>query len=165
MPFKFSRLTIALLLAFTASALRADDSQVITALRAADDERVAAILAVAPERLNAILSDQLHYAHSSGKIDTKPSFIAALTARQVIYESVNYSRRDFRLVAPGVALMSGQAKVNVRNGAQPMELDLCYLAVWREENGRWRFLAWQSTKVPPPAATPSAEIAPKTVPR
>ena len=25
------------------------------------------------------------------------------------------------------------------------------LAVWREEKGQWRFLAWQSNKVPPPA--------------
>ena len=28
--------------------------------------------------------------------------------------------------------------------------DLNYLAVWREEKGKWRFLAWQSCKNPPP---------------
>jgi hypothetical protein len=26
-----------------------------------------------------------------------------------------------------------------------------YLAVWREEKGHWRFLAWQSCKLPTPA--------------
>jgi hypothetical protein len=26
-----------------------------------------------------------------------------------------------------------------------------FLAVWREEKGQWRFLAWQSCKLPPPA--------------
>jgi len=29
-----------------------------------------------------------------------------------------------------------------------MDSVLSYLAVWREENGQWRFLAWQSCKLP-----------------
>ena len=30
-------------------------------------------------------------------------------------------------------------------------LDLNFLTVWREEGGKWRFLAWKSCKNPPPA--------------
>jgi len=29
-----------------------------------------------------------------------------------------------------------------------MDSVLSFLAVWREENGKWRFLAWQSCKLP-----------------
>ena len=133
--------------------LRADEAQIIATVRAADDERVAATLAANAQRLETVLSDQLHYAHSSGKIDTKATFVDALVTRHTVYESIEYEQRNFRLISPEVALMSGRAKVKVRSGEQKIDLDLVYLAVWREENGRWRFLAWQSTKLPPPAVT------------
>jgi hypothetical protein len=32
-------------------------------------------------------------------------------------------------------------------------MDLSYLAVWRQEGGQWRFLAWQSCRMP---ETPAA---------
>jgi hypothetical protein len=32
-----------------------------------------------------------------------------------------------------------------------------FLAVWREEKGQWRFLAWQSCKLPPPAPAEKAK--------
>jgi len=38
-----------------------------------------------------------------------------------------------------------------KNSGQTGLLDLNYLAVWRQEGGRWRFLAWQSCKNPSPA--------------
>ena len=143
-------LVFCLFAASLTTGLHADEAEIIATVRAADDERVAATLAANAQRLETILSDQLHYAHSSGKIDTKASFVEALISHRTVYESIEYGQRDFRLISPGVVLMSGRVKVNVRSGPQKIDLDLCYLAVWREENGRWRFLAWQSTKLPPP---------------
>jgi len=34
-----------------------------------------------------------------------------------------------------------------------MTTGISYLAVWRLEKGQWKFLAWQSCKIPP--ATPA----------
>ncbi len=57
-----------LLLALVAGPLAAAEDKVIAAVRAADGERLAATLAADPARLDAILSDELRYAHSSGRV-------------------------------------------------------------------------------------------------
>lgn len=127
--------------------------QMIAAARTADDERLAATLAADPARLDAIFSADLRYAHSSGKVDTKASYVKSLVSRGTVYESFDYQDRDFTIAGPGVVIMSGRVIIHSRNDGQPVALDLNYLAVWREENGHWRFLAWQSCRNPP-AATP-----------
>jgi len=122
------------------------------ALTAADDERLAATKAGDKARLAAILSNDLHYAHSSGKVDTKASLIASLVARTSVYESFDYRERKFTLIGAGLATMTGRVLVKVGPAGKPNDLDLSILAIWREENGKWRFLAWQSCKLPAPAA-------------
>lgn len=141
------------LLLLTASATFAAEDPVIAAVRAADDERVAATLAADRARLEAIFSDHLHYAHSSGKIDTKASYMESIMTRTSVYASYDYVRRDFLRAADGVVLMPGRVRINAGNATETNLLDLNFLAVWRLENGQWRFLAWQSCRNPP-AATP-----------
>lgn len=139
------------LLALAVGRLIATEDTLIAAVRAADDERVAATIAADPVRLDALLADQLHYAHSNGFIDTKASFIESLTSRRVVYESSDYAQRDFIPAGPGIVLMKGRVRFKVGLGAERNLIDLNFLAVWREEGGRWRFLAWQSSRNPPPA--------------
>jgi hypothetical protein len=122
----------------------------LAALRAADDERVSATIAADRARLDAILSDDLRYAHSSGTVDTKASFIDTLASGRSKYEAIQYEQRDFTFPAPGIALMTGRAHVKVANSKGGMDAVLGFLAVWREEKGRWRFIAWQSCKLPSP---------------
>jgi hypothetical protein len=126
--------------------------QMLAAARAADDERLAATKAADPARLDAIFSDELRYAHSSGKVDTKASYMKSLVSHSTVYESFDYQERNFKVAGPGVVLMSGRVVIHSSNDGQKVALDLNFLAAWREENGRWRFLAWQSCRNPPPAA-------------
>jgi ketosteroid isomerase-like protein len=133
-------------------ALRAADSEkLIAAVRAADDERIAATMAADAPRLAAIYSDTLHYAHSSGRIDTKASQIQGITTGGNKYERIEHLERTFVPAGPGIVLMQGRTLMHMRNLATGEKVinDLNYLAVWREEHGRWRFLAWQSCKNPP----------------
>ncbi len=139
-----------LLLALVSVRLAAADDALIAAVRAADDERVAATQAADPARLEAIFSDQLHYAHSSGKIDTKASYVKSLVSRSTIYESIKYEVRNFLPAGPGIVLMTGRVEIHATNSGQKVANNLNFLAVWREEGGKWRFLAWQSCKNPPP---------------
>jgi hypothetical protein len=136
-----------LLAFFTLTALRADDARA-AALRSADDARIAAMKAPGREQLAAIFSDDLHYAHSSGAVDGKASFIDALVSGQSRYVGYEIVERKFTFPAPGVALMTGRARLEVANATGGMKATLSYLAVWREEQGQWRFLAWQSCRLP-----------------
>jgi ketosteroid isomerase-like protein len=143
-----------LLLTLAAGSVSAAEDKLLAAVRAADDERTAATMAADPARLAAIFSDDLRYAHSSGKVDTKASYVQSLTSRGTVYESFDYKERAFKPAGPGVVLMTGRVVIHSRNDSQPVALDLNFLAVWREEGGHWRFLAWQSCKNLPPATAP-----------
>ncbi len=124
-------------------------SALIKSLRAADDERVAATIAADKARLRAILSDDLRYSHSNGQMDTKSSFIQSQVDGRSRYLSIEYEQRNFTFPAPGIALMAGRARVKASSADGKADVRLVFLAVWREEQRRWRFLAWQSCKLPP----------------
>ncbi|MBM3867249.1 MAG: nuclear transport factor 2 family protein [Verrucomicrobia bacterium] len=141
---------LALGLALLVPAARAAEDALTTALRAADDERVAATIAADRARLAAIYADDLHYAHSNGKVDTKASQIEGLATGPNHFESFTYGERTFTPASPGVSLMKGRVSVGLRNRTtgQPGRMELSYLAVWRLQGGQWRFLAWQSCRLP-----------------
>jgi hypothetical protein len=143
------RLLPCLALAFVS--LHAADDKLIAAVQAADAERVAATKAGDGARLDAIFSNDLRYAHSSGHVDTKASYMKSLTSHNTVYETYDYKEQNFTPVAPGIVLMTGRVLSHTRNATGANDLDLNFLAVWREEGGKWRFLAWQSCKNPPPA--------------
>jgi hypothetical protein len=122
------------------------------AWRAADDARVQAMISAEPAKLAAAFSDELLYVHSNGKADTKASFTEALVSGKSKYNAVTYEQRDFREVAPGLVLMNGRCRVLLGKTEPFTELHLSYLAAYRLEKGSWRFLAWQSCRMPEPAA-------------
>lgn len=134
----------------------ARDAEIIAAVIAADNERIAATSAADPARLETILSDELRYAHSNGAVDHKASTIDLLVSRRTVYRKFDYKERTVLPAAPGIALMSGRVVVDLLIGERTQEIDLNYLAVWRNENGKWRFLSWQSCRNPAPA-TPGAK--------
>jgi hypothetical protein len=148
--------TLLNLLTFAALALlaplHAADDPRLAKLSAADDERVAAMRAADGTKLAAILSDELRYAHSNGLVDNKDSFIGTLASGRTKYVGYEYEERKFTFPAPGIALMIGRTKIKAETAAGTVDSVLGFLGVWREEQGQWRFLAWQSCKLPPPAA-------------
>ena len=137
---------IALALAFQ---VLAEDNPQLAAVKAADKVRVAAMQSGDRAKLDAIFSDELRYAHSNGVVDTKASFIDILSAGKTKYVGYDYEEQNFTFPAPGIALMSGRAHVKAESEGKAMDAVLSFLAVWREEKGQWRFLAWQSCKLPP----------------
>jgi hypothetical protein len=127
------------------------DDPAVAAARAADEERIAATKSGERARLDAIFSDQLRYGHASGKVDTKASYVQSLVTRSTVYESFDYKQRDFLVAGPGIVIMTGRVLIKATNNGERADNDLNFLAVWRLENGKWRFLEWQSCKYAPPA--------------
>ena len=142
----FSRLILPLAVA-VASASGATDP-VTDAVRRADDARVVATVAASRDQLGAIFSDDLVYTHSSGAVNDKASYVEAIASGKTKYISIEYESREFKAVAPGIVLMRGRCLIHSSNSGNSVENHLAYLAVWREENGSWRFLAWQSCHLP-----------------
>lgn len=121
----------------------------LAALEAADNARVEAMKSGNRESLGRVLSEELHYAHSTGDVDTKASLIDKLTSGKTKYESIDYEKREFSFPSSGMALMTGRVHIRAIAGGNVNDTVLSYLAVWRMEKGQWRFLAWQSARIPP----------------
>ncbi len=138
---------VTLLLTFN---VLAQDAKVAV-LTAADEARTAAMKSADRDKLAAIFSDELRYTHSNGVVDSKASFMEILTTGKTKYVGYDVVERTFTFPAPGIALMVGRSRVQAETAAGKMDSVLSYLAVWREEGGQWRFLAWQSCKLPPAA--------------
>ena len=120
----------------------------IAAVKAADDARIATMRSPDRDKLTAIFSDDLRYAHSNGVVDTKASFIELLGSGKTKYLGYEHKDRSITIPAPGIALVTGQARIQAESAAGKMDNVLSYLSVWRKEKGQWRFLAWQSCKLP-----------------
>lgn len=144
------RLLLAFLFTLTCSAAEHPELARVTA---ADDARVAAMLAPTREKLEAVLSSELRYAHSNGQVDTREALVSSLTDGSATYSRYAYQERSFTFPAPGLALMAGRFDVKAVVKGNAAESTISFLAVWRLEKGEWKFLAWQSCKVPP--ATPA----------
>ncbi len=120
------------------------------AVRRADQARISATIAADKAALEAVISPQLSYAHSSGKHDTRDSYIASIVGGHTKYFSIAYESLDFSEAADGIVLMTGRCLIKSSNDGKDVNNYLSFLAVWRREAGVWRFLAWQSNHLPLP---------------
>jgi hypothetical protein len=120
------------------------------ALARADDARIQAIVKGDSNGMLKIFSPDLRYAHSNGIIDTRDSFIQGVTSKKMQYHEFVYHERNFTFPSPSIALMTGRARTRVTIPSGEVDAELGFLAVWREEKDGWRFLAWQSCRLPKP---------------
>ncbi len=139
-----------LLALLLAPLLAADENPDFAAVRQADDARVAATKAGDRAALEAIFSDGLNYAHSSGAVNDKKTYIDAIAAGKTKYASITFENRKFTAAGPGVVLITGHETLVEVKAGKTDTLILNFLGVWRLENGAWRFLAWQSNRLNPP---------------
>ncbi|HWA86905.1 MAG TPA: nuclear transport factor 2 family protein [Opitutus sp.] len=132
--------------------LRAADADDFAAVRRADQQRIVATIAADTAKLAPLLSDDLRYARADGQPQTKAELLAAVTGSRIKYVSVVPQDLAFQAIAPGAVAMSGNARLAVVAREKHLEFTLHFLAVWRNESGHWRLLAYQSS---PPAAAPT----------
>jgi hypothetical protein len=124
-----------------------DTATTVRALLAFEDARFAAMVRADTAWLRNALADDLSYAHSSGRRDTKAQFLEAIGSGTLRYEEFIPRERQARLLGGAAAAVVGLAHARVISAGQPVELDVRYLAVYVRSEGQWRLLAWQTTRV------------------
>jgi ketosteroid isomerase-like protein len=118
---------------------------VISVLRA-DQARIAAMMAGDGKALARLMSDQLRFAHSDGRVESKADYVNNLMAGETEYADAKTSGLETMQVSPDVVVILGVQEMKKRLGATWSDIKLRYLAVWRNENGTWRMVAWQSAR-------------------
>lgn len=139
---------LACLLGLLAAPLFASEEEAFAAVRRADQQRIVATIASDAKKLGDLLSDDLVYGHADGRVQTKSQLITAVTTSNIRYLSVVPSDVHFQLIAPGAVAMSGRAKLTVQLPDHRLESPIRFLAVWHDEQGKWRLVAYQSIQLP-----------------
>lgn len=148
LPRFLRRLSLVLALLALAPFGRAAEADDFAAVRRADQRRIVATIAGDTTGLGQLLADDLTYAHSDGRVQTKAQFLAAVGARKIKYLSVVPQDVAFQTIAPGAAVaLSGRARLVVEADGRRLEFTLRFLAVWRHEGDAWRLAAYQSSQL------------------
>lgn len=113
-----------------------------------EDRRYGAMLSGDVALLSELCSDKLTYTHSRGERDDKKSYLDKVAASFFLYHEIAHPA-DNVVVAGNAALVTGRMTARVSVSGAVRSIDNSYLAVWlREDDGEWRFAAYQPTPIP-----------------
>ena len=127
------------------SPLTSAEPAVISAVRA-DKARLTAMMAGDGEALGRLMSDQLRFVHSDGRVESKTDYVKNLMAGDTQYADAKTSELETMQISPDVVVVLGTQEMRKRLGPDWSNIKLRYLAVWRNESGTWRMIAWQSAR-------------------
>ncbi len=142
---------LALVLAAASAAAQETEAPPQDDLAAAHAARFAAMVAGDLEALGGMLADELTYAHSDGRVESKEQLLASLAGGGLAYLAiVSEGESVIRRYGGGeVGVITGAGRFRVRLGEREGEVVLRYTSVYVRRDGRWRLAAWHSSAVRP----------------
>lgn len=117
----------------------------------AEDARFAAMIRADTAALVDMLDDDLVYVHSGGRTETKTQFLTSVGSQTIRYLAFVPVERLATLLDTAAALVMGRANARVILGAQHLDIDVRYIAVYGRTGGRWQLRGWQTTRITPPS--------------
>jgi len=111
-----------------------------------DEERSRAMIAADAAALERLMSDDIVYTHSSGRLDSKKSFIASIAGGTVKYRRINRKEAATSL-REGFAFLTGAVEIDVETGGKVLNLNLRFSNVWERTAKGWHQIVWQSTPI------------------
>ena len=112
-----------------------------------DRKRMTAMAQKDVAALKNMLCKGLVYTHSSGRQDTKQSLLDGMESGTTVYTSMVPSEvkaQDFG----NVVVLTGVAAISVNSRGKPNSFRVRFTDVYENQNGTWRMVTWQSTKLP-----------------
>ena len=114
-------------------------------VRALDRRRVAATGANDADALAPLLDDSLIYINSVGEIYDKQGYLRAIRSRGLSYDKDFDVRETECRVLDGLIIFAGIMLGHSRLDGEQQVFHFRCLSVWREQEGEWRMVAWQSS--------------------
>ena len=107
-----------------------------------------AMIAADRARLEATAVEALTYGHSSGRLENKEQFVAAIVEGRSVFRSINLSEQAIQ-VSGDVATIRHLLTAETMDGGRPGNVRIGVLLVMQKQGGDWKLLARQA--VPRPA--------------
>ncbi len=95
--------------------------------------------------LKQLVSAHLSYGHSSGVVQDREAFIAALVSGRSDFVSIDISDQTITAV-DDVAIVRHILSATTNDGGKPGTTKLAILLVWKKEHNRWVLLARQAVR-------------------
>ena len=121
----------------------ADNGQMIIEL---DRKRMTAMAQKDVAALKTMLCKGLVYTHSTGRQDTKQSLMDNMESGKTVYTSMVPSEVKAQDLGNAVVL-TGVAAIGVNSNGKPNSFRVRFTDVYENQNGTWRMITWQSTKL------------------
>jgi ketosteroid isomerase-like protein len=93
-----------------------------------------------------MLADDLVYAHATGIVDTKTTYLEKIKSGRQLYKSMDQKNVSARAYGD-TAVTHSWMRVTGVNQAGPFDDKVMMLHVWIKKDGRWLLAAHQTTKV------------------
>ena len=112
-----------------------------------DKKRMTAMAQKDVAALKNMLCKGLIYTHSSGRQDTKQSLIEGMESGSTVYTSIEPSEVKAQDLGNAVVL-TGVAAISVNSKGKPNSFRVRFTDVYENQNGTWRMITSQYTKLP-----------------
>ena len=101
-------------------------------------------------RMEKLFSDDLHYVHSSSRVDTKKSYIDSIRTGALAYRAIDRDELAVRIAHGNVAIATGRAKITSTSNGQTKTSSIRYTNVWirKDADSDWQFTNWHAAPVP-----------------
>jgi hypothetical protein len=117
----------------------------VEALMNADRQRRVAMVSGDVVALGGYLADDLSWTHSSGKTDSKESFLAGMASGTTVYHSLDVRDTQVRIFGD-IFVLEGVVFGDVTKDGLDKKLVNRFITVWQKrERDRFQLHAWQST--------------------
>lgn len=117
------------------------------AVAAAAERLRLAMIDPTPAALGALVAEDLSYGHSSGKVDTKASFIADLVAGRSDFVSISITDQTIKVVDGDTAIVRHTLAAHTNDAGKPGKVALKILGIWHKQGGEWKMLARQAVRI------------------
>lgn len=131
-----------LLLAAAALCAAQDKSSIL----ALDKQWSDAIVKSDTATLEKLLADDLVYAHATGIVDTKKSYIAKIKEKRQVYKSFEQRNASVNIYKDSAVTFS-YVRVTGTNQAGAFDDKIMLIHFWVKQNNSWRLAAHQTTKI------------------
>ena len=98
--------------------------------------------------LTELLSDDLHYSHTKGDVESKAQFLSTIQSKRIDYLAA--TPRDVRVRLFGdAAVITGLSDMKLIYGGEQMDFTIRFLEVCQKVDTNWQLVAWQSVRYDP----------------
>jgi hypothetical protein len=125
-----------------------DETPAVAAVAAAAERLRLAMIDPTKDNLSALVGDDLSYGHSSGKVDTKASFIADLLSGASDFVTITITEQTIKVLDGNVAIVRHTLAADSNDSGKPGKVLIKILGVWQKQGGQWKLIARQAVRPP-----------------